>query len=125
MSEFGKSKGGGRRSAPRVKAPVLAVLSTVTEDYRAAVINVSGIGARLSAPQLPTDNEEVIFRADNVQAFGHVVWSHDGQCGVSFEGPISASEVDRLRSQANNWSLAGLSAEDRAAAERWEMGIGA
>lgn len=123
MRTFGRSNGGGRRSAARVKAPVLAVLSTVTDDYRAAVVNVSGIGARLSAPVLPPDDAEVIFRADKLQAFGRVVWSRNGQCGVAFDGRIDAADVDRLRSQANIWSLSGMSAEERAAAEEWELGI--
>jgi hypothetical protein len=105
-----------------VKAPVLAVVSTVTEDYRAALVNVSGTGASLSAPRLPANDEEVIFRAEKVQAFGKVVWSQEGQCGIAFEGPIDLAEVDRLRSQTDIWSLTSMSPEERGAAEDWNAG---
>ena len=122
MGTFGKSEGGGRRSAPRVKAPVLAVLSTVSEDYRAALVDVSGAGASLSAPRLPAHDDEVIFRAEKVQAFGKVVWSRDGQCGIAFEGPIDPAELDRLRSQTDFWTLADTSAEEIGAVQNWRSG---
>ena len=116
--------GGGRRKAPRAAAPQLAVLSTVTADHRAALVNISRIGARFSAPNLPGRGEELIFRADNVQSFGRVVWSDGGQCGVAFEAPLATAEVDRLRSHADDWIFAGLSIEQAAAAEEWDLGLG-
>jgi hypothetical protein len=124
MREFGKAKGGGRRSAARVKAPVLARLSTVTEDYRAILQDISGTGAQLSATQLPPDQADVIFRADTVQCFGRVAWSKDGQCGVAFESPLYPAEVDRLRWLANIWNHATMTPEERAAAEEWKLGCG-
>jgi PilZ domain-containing protein len=123
MSSFGKSGGGGRRKAARAQAPLLAVLSTVGGDHRAALVNVSSTGARLSAPQLPPAGEVLIFRADNIQSFGHVVWSENGQCGVEFEAPIAASNVIYLREQASRWSGFGWSTDEKAAAEEWGLGV--
>jgi PilZ domain-containing protein len=123
MSAFGKAKGGGRRKEARTGAPLLSTLSTVTDDYRVGLVNLSSTGARLSAPYLPKEGEEVIFRTDTVQSFGRVVWSHDGQCGVVFDGPILSGEVERLRREANMCSLMGMSPEERAAAEEWQLGI--
>ncbi len=123
MSTFGKSRGGGRRAAARVKAPVLAVVSTITADHRAALMNISSRGVRLSAPMLPSEGEEVIFKSERVEGFGHVVWSRNGQCGIEFESPIAPTDVDRLRNAVNIFSLSGMSPEDRAAAEAWEMGV--
>jgi len=124
MVSFGKSKGGGRRAAPRVSAPLLAVLSTIGDDHQAAIVNISGRGGRFSAPHLPSEGQEVIFKAGNVEAFGHVVWTKGTQCGVAFENPITSVEVDRLRSEVNIMGLAGLSPDDRPSAEEWELGIG-
>ena len=101
MRNFGKSQGGGRRKAGRAEAPLLALLSTVADDHRAAIVNVSRAGARLSAPYLPREGEQLIFTADHVQAFGKVVWSGRNECGVVFEAPIGADEVERLRDAAN------------------------
>jgi PilZ domain len=108
MHAFGKSNGGGRRKAGRENAPLLAVLSTVSGDHRAAVVDISTTGARLSAPELPAQGEDLIFRADCLQAFGHVVWSKDGECGIEFESPVTAASVELLRAHANAPSLLGL-----------------
>jgi hypothetical protein len=123
MSAFGKAKGGGRRKAERARAPLLGTLSTVGDNYRFGLVNLSSTGARVSAPDLPCEGEEVIFRADRLQSFGRVVWSHDGQCGVEFEVPILAGEVQRLRREGDLWSLVGMSADERAAAEDWQFGV--
>jgi hypothetical protein len=123
MNVFGKAKGGGRRSAKRVPAPVLAVLSTIEEDHRAALVNISSSGARLSAPSLPREGEQVIFKADRVTAFGRIVWSDGAQCGVAFDGPIIADELQRLRGQVGMWSCSGMSADEQAAASDWQLGI--
>ena len=123
MNVFGKAKGGGRRSAKRVEAPVLAILSTIKEDHRAALVNISSSGARLSAPSLPAEGEQVIFNADGVSAFGRVVWSDGPECGVAFDGTIIASEVDRLRTQFNMWSPDGPAPVDEADRKRPDMHI--
>ena len=122
MSTFGKAKGGGRRKTPRTRAPLLGVLSTVANDFRVGLVNLSTTGARVTAPELPAEGDDVIFRVDKLQSFGHIVWSHDGQCGVAFEGPIAATEVARLHSEGNMWGLSGMCAEQAAAAHEWELG---
>jgi hypothetical protein len=122
MSTFGKAKGGGRRKAERARAPLMIRLSTVADDYRAALVNVSCSGARLTAPDLPPEGEEVVFRADPVLSYGHVVWARDGQCGVSFESPIGPVEVNRLRSEANICGLQNLSPEKPETAKAWHLG---
>jgi len=122
MQSFGRAKGGGRRKAPRSPAPILATLSTITNDYRVGLVNLSNTGARLSAPHLPDEGEEVIFKADRLQSFGRIVWSHDGQCGVGFDGAISATEIERLRRDARIFGVLDMSADDVAAAEEWQRG---
>ena len=123
MSTFGKAKGGGRRKAARSAAPLLGTLSTVTDDYKVGLVNLSSTGARLSAPRLPAQGDDVIFRADKVQSFGQVIWSQAGQCGVAFESPIAAVDVDRLRDDPNIWRLCDLTPDELAAAEAWELGV--
>ena len=118
MKTFGKSKGGGRRSAKRVTVPVLVVLSTTDHDHRAALVNISSSGARLSAPSLPAEGEQVILNASGVSAFGRVVWTHGAECGVAFDASIIASDVERLRSEVSIWSLVEASMEDRAAVQQ-------
>ena len=99
MNIFGRSVGGGRRRSPRDPALVLAEISTVDDDRRVAVLNVSRRGARLAAPDLPTKGADVILHAARLEAFGHVIWSQMGQCGILFEPPISATDVAELRTK--------------------------
>lgn len=122
MHTFGKADGGGRRKAERARVPLMIRLSTVANDYRVALVNVSCSGARLSAPDLPSEGEEVVFRADPILSFGHVVWSQDQQCGISFESPIGSAEVDRLRFEANIFGLDALSPEKPGTAKSWHLG---
>jgi len=117
MSTFGKSSGGGRRKSPRSQEPLLATLSTIADDYRAGLVNLSSTGARLSAPCLPRVGEDVILKADTVISSGHVVWSERGQCGVAFDRPITPVDAKRLRSEADFWRSAGWSSEGTAADE--------
>jgi hypothetical protein len=97
MTTFGKSKGGGRRKTARKSAPLLAVLSTPTCDRHVGLVNVSGGGARLKAPDLPAAGEDVVLKADGFKSFGHVAWSEGGQCGITFESSVSADELERIR----------------------------
>ena len=100
MSTFGKSNGGGRRKSERTSAPLLAVVSTVGYDRRVGLVNISSNGVQLTSPDLPGEGEDVIFQADTVTSFGRVVWTRNGQCGIAFEAPIPAHDVEQLRREA-------------------------
>jgi hypothetical protein len=122
MGSFGKSHGGGRRKSERAQVPQLGTLSTLVNDYRVGLVNVSSTGAQFSGPHLPAQGEDVIFQAHKVQSFGRVAWSQDGQCGVAFESPITGAEVAHLHQAANISSLAGWSSGPTVPAE--EAGCG-
>jgi len=100
---------------------MLGTLSTVTTDFRVGLVNLSSDGVRLSAPELPDEGQEVVFRAGNVQSFGTVVWNKQGQCGVLFEDPMPAADVKILHQQAHLWSYAGFSLDQRAGA--WDVRV--
>ena len=100
MKVFGKSKGGGRRKIVRAETPLLAVISTLAGERRVGIVNVSTLGVQLTSPDLPGEGETVMFRCESVQSFGRIVWSRAGQCGVAFDMPICATEVERLRHEA-------------------------
>jgi hypothetical protein len=102
MRIFGKSIGGGRRTSTREETVTLAIVSTIEDDRRVALLNVSRRGARLAAPDLPEKGEDVIVRSEALESFGRVIWSRKGQCGVLFEPPITANEVAQLRREAQS-----------------------
>ena len=122
LTEFGKRKGGGRRSAARQVAPLIVVVSTVLETKRATLVDVSCTGARLRGTELPAPGEHFVFRVASVQAFATIIWSREGECGATFETHLTDEEVDALRREAGSPSLAALSPDERLALEEWITG---
>jgi hypothetical protein len=98
MRSFGSSRGMGRRSVPRAQAPIVAVLSTSTGGYPAALVDISRTGCRLRGEILPQAGQKVTFTAEKAQVAAEVVWCRPGSCAVEFDTPIAVTEVQRLRS---------------------------
>ena len=97
MRLFGKARGSGRRSGPRLKSPMAATLTAGNLQYQTVLIDISRTGARLRGRTLPATGDQLAFKADAVEARCEVVWCKDDSCGVEFETPIAAAEVQRLR----------------------------
>lgn len=121
MSTFGKAEGGGRRSAPRAPAPLVAVFNTVTHCESAIVIDVSATGVRLSGENFPRPGELLEVVIATVRAFGIVMWSRDGECGVEFDPPLTPTELNRIRIGVT--TMAGLPPQVKVALEDWESGF--
>ena len=122
VTEFGKRKGGGRRSAARRNAPLIAIVSTVMQTQRATLVDISCSGARLVGHDLPEIGEHFILRIEAMQAFATVVWSKEDQRGVRFESPLADEEVELLRRAAGSPSLASLTPEEKLALDDWITG---
>ena len=122
MGAFGKSAGGGRRSAARASAPLMAVLTTLIRSRSAVLVDVSSTGARVRATDLPAMGDEVIVHIDRVEAFGSVVWSDSGECGIVFDPPLDPDDEDYLRNLVA--AARGLPPDIRAAFENWVVGAG-
>ena len=98
MRLFGFSRARGRRPVPRAHIPVQTLICTSTRDHAAELVHLSRTGARLRGVCYLAKGEQVTFRAEDVRASGEIVWVADRQCGVEFNTPIAADEVDRIRS---------------------------
>jgi hypothetical protein len=101
MRTFGISQARGRRSVPRAEAPLIAVLATGAAHHSAELIDLSRTGARLQGADFPAADADLVFHAGKVRAAGEVIWIDGDQCGVSFDTPIAAVEVNRIRVLAN------------------------
>lgn len=98
MRTFGVSQARGRRSVPRVKSPLMAVLSTPAGAYPSTLIDISRTGARVRGEHLPNVGEQAFFVADSVLAYGEIAWCEGDTCALEFDTPITAAEVQRLMS---------------------------
>ena len=101
MSTFGTSQARGRRSVPRAAAPLIAVLATGAAHHSAELIDLSRTGARLKGATFPEEGADLIFQAGKVRVTGEIIWVEGDQCGVAFDTPIAAAEVNRIRVLAN------------------------
>ena len=120
MSAFGKCEGGGRRSASRSSAPLMAVFTTLTGSQSAILADVSSTGARLRGAGLPKMGEELMLSIETVQAFGMVVWSENGECGIAFEVPLPRDDEETLRQKVS--LVRGLPPDIQAAFDNWVVG---
>ena len=109
MSSFGKRKGGGRRSAARLSAPLIAVVTTFKESRSAILVDVSATGVKLSGRNLPGVSEDLFVTIDGTMTFGTVAWE-DGD-----------EREARLRDKVAH--ARGLSPEFRHAFEDWTQGL--
>ena len=122
MSTFGKSRGGGRRAAARSSAPLIAVLTTVSESFSALIVDISTTGVRLRSSHLPQMSQEVMILFEEARVFGSVAWSENGECGVEFDAPLSHEDEKRLKLLVS--AARDLPPEMTAAFDSWVLGCG-
>ena len=121
MSTFGKRKGGGRRSAARLSAPLIAVVTTFSTTRSAILVDVSATGAKLRGRNLPGLSEELFVTIDGTMAFATVAWEDGEECGVAFDSPLKPADELRLRKKVAQASC--LPPEFRHAFEDWTQGL--
>ena len=121
MCEFGKKTGGGRRDFGRESTHLLAILTTVTKSWSAALVDISATGARLRSDEARTMGGELFLSVGRVKAFGTIRWRHDDECGVQFDEPLLQEDVIAIRRAARD--CMGLDAATRAAMDDWVLGI--
>jgi hypothetical protein len=97
------------------------MVTTFTGSHEAHLIDISQTGARLSGNDLPNEGDELILVVETVRAFGCVAWKHDDECGIAFDGPLPAMDIEILRHKAARGS--GLTPYERAAFEDWTLGL--
>jgi len=114
MRVFGSSQATGRRIVPRAPAALAAALCTPAGNHSTVLIDLSRTGARLKGSSFPDEGEDVIFHAEKIRVAAELVWINGDECGVEFDTPIAADEVNRVRSLANFVNSARTPAEESA-----------
>lgn len=120
---FGKSAGGGRREAKRVRAPMPALLITMSERHPALLFDISQTGARLRAKDPPRKGTELFLQAGGVDVYASVAWQNGDAVGLVFESEISAWDVEYLRANAMKPGKAAMSAAEKGGADDWSNGV--
>lgn len=122
MSTFGRSRGGGRRGAPREPLPLPAVITTVGACRTAELVDASSTGLRLRGTPAPREGEYIQLTIECIRAFGTVMWVAGDQWGVELDVPMLSVEADRLRRNTPMASFKEMSLPERLALEEWVSG---
>ena len=122
MADFGRCCGGGRRTAARENASLVAVITTSTDSWPVALVDLSCSGARLRGPDLPAPGNYISISIETIRVFGTIAWSRRGEGGVDFDAPLMPFEVERLSAAGSRAGRVNLSLEERVALEDWAAG---
>jgi hypothetical protein len=83
----------GRRSSGRARICLAAQLETVSGRYSAQLISLSCTGAGAAIEEPPKLGTDLIVKCGPIEAFGMVIWAHDGHCGIKFDEAIAKDVV--------------------------------
>ena len=98
-----------------------AVLKTLLYSRSAEVTDISATGAKLRGDNLPAAGADLFVRIEGVETFATVVWSHEGECGLSFEEPLDRAMLASLQMEARRTQLMRLTPEQKQAWEMWAV----
>ena len=121
MSDFGKSKGGGRRAAARTVTPLVAVVTTLGGSRSAVLEDISSTGALVRGAELPGIGADIVLGVERVSAFGSIVRCDGNARGIEFDEPLSAGQERHLRQRVEQ--ARGLPPEIKAALDDWMLGV--
>lgn len=112
----------GRRSRSRLRVRLPARLVTRSETLSVVLNDLSLNGAQITVPIPLRVGCEAVIEWARFEAFGEVVWTGGGRCGLAFFDPIT--QADLLATRELN-ETAGLPQEKelvRQTARQWVEG---
>ena len=74
---------------------------SVTRSRSVVVHDISANGAALGGRDLPPAGDDVVMVVGPFDSFGRVVWRSGDNCGISFEEPIHAEQIERMKESAD------------------------
>ena len=112
----------GRRRSTRVRIELPAYAQTTCGRKDVRLLNLSTTGAMLEGPSLPAAGLDVVIKCGETDAFGVVVWSRDGRCGIDFDECLDPADVERQHRAGMSSASSGISPEEEQAARDWVQG---
>ena len=99
MPSFGNRVDGlrGRRAFPRQSVVLAASALSITHSRSVVVADITPEGARLHGRHLPSTSSEVLMVVGSQDCFGKVVWNESDGCGVKFDRPFRADQLEQLK----------------------------
>jgi len=87
-----------RRKSKRDPMGIPVSLHSITQSRVVLLLDVSNTGARVRADNLPGVGRDVLLKIGGVELFGTVVRTAGRDSAMTFDRPIGAAELEKLRS---------------------------
>lgn len=100
-----------------------ALLITMSERHPAILSNISETGAKLRAQDAPKKGTELFLQVGKLDVYAYVIWKRGEQCGLKFQHPIRAWDVEQLRHEAGKGMQARLTAAEKGGVDDWVAGV--
>jgi hypothetical protein len=95
----------------------------MSDRHPALLFNISQTGAKLRAKSAPSKGVELFLQVGALDVYAHVVWRRGEVCGLRFDVPIRAWDVEQLRLEAQKGTSAKLTAAVKGGDDDWNTGV--
>jgi hypothetical protein len=89
------------RRSPREAVMLAGSAMSVTRSRSVVVHDISANGAALGGRDLPPAGDDVVMVVGPVDSFGRVVWRSGDNCGITFDQPIRAEQIEQMKESAD------------------------
>jgi hypothetical protein len=86
-----------RRRARREAVMLAGSALAITRSRSVVVADLSFSGARLGGRDLPGPREDVLMVVGSSERMGTVMWRSGDKCGISFDQPLRAEHIERMK----------------------------
>lgn len=89
------------RRTPREAVMLAGSALSVTRSRSIVVRDISANGAALGGRDLPPAGDDVMMVVGPFDSLGRVVWQSGDHCGITFDEPIRADQIEQMKMSAD------------------------
>lgn len=89
------------RRMPREPVMLAGSALSITRSRSIVVRDISATGAALGGRDLPPAGDDVMMVVGTFDSLGRVVWRSGDHCGISFDEPIRADQIEQMKANAD------------------------
>ena len=113
----------GRRARSRLRVRLAARLDTLSATHRVMLRDISLTGAKISDAGWARVGQDCVLTWDGHDAFGRIVWSTGGHCGIAFDKAIDSGVLIATRDLNDSECLPDDLEIRREAARNFSTGV--
>jgi hypothetical protein len=95
------------RQSPREAVMLAGSALSLTRSRSVVVKDISANGAAIGGRDLPPPGDDVMMIVGPFDSLGRVVWQSGDHCGITFDEPIRADQIEQMKESADWAEVAG------------------